>query len=123
MKRFMALCWLMCGATIFVFSQTALEPRTAKKQVVLETALGSIVLEVFPDAAPNHVEKFLERMQNNFYVGTVFHRVVPRGLFRGGIPFPKILLMWISTEQGGCTSSRESQMISPIFGEHLLSRS
>ncbi len=64
-------------------------PVTAAKQVVIDTSRGELVLELFPEAAPDHVNAFLERVQDGFYVGTVFHRAVPRGIIQGGDPLSR----------------------------------
>lgn len=61
-------------------------PATADKQVVIQTGRGDLVLELFPKAAPRHVNAFLERVQDGFYVGTTFHRAIPRGIIQGGDP-------------------------------------
>ncbi|MFB3906559.1 MAG: peptidylprolyl isomerase [Acidobacteriota bacterium] len=61
----------------------------AEKQVVFETSYGEIVLEVFPQAAPNHVAKFLERVKSGFYDGTAFHRAIPFGIIQGGDPLSR----------------------------------
>ena len=59
----------------------------ADTQVVLETTVGTIVLDLLPDAAPNHVAYFVERAQSGAYDGTIFHRVLARGVIQGGDPF------------------------------------
>lgn len=61
----------------------------ADQQVVLETSLGTVVLELFPKAAPNHVALFQRRIEEGFYVGTTFHRVIPYGIIQGGDPLSK----------------------------------
>jgi peptidyl-prolyl cis-trans isomerase B (cyclophilin B) len=63
-------------------SATAAE--MASKRVVLETSLGSITIEVFPDRAPNHVRQFLRLAQAGVYDGTAFHRVVKGFVIQGG---------------------------------------
>jgi len=63
-------------------SATVLE--MAVKHVVLETSLGSITIELFPDRAPNHVRQFLRLAQAGVYDGTAFHRVVKGFVLQGG---------------------------------------
>ncbi len=52
--------------------------------VVLETTLGSITIELLPDAAPATVENFLQYAADGFFDGTVFHRVIPGFMIQGG---------------------------------------
>ncbi len=66
------------------FAQTAPE-ELRKYRAMLETSLGNITLEFFPDLAPNHVRNFLRLAQAGFYDGTAFHRVVPDFVMQGGI--------------------------------------
>lgn len=61
----------------------------ARKQVVLETTLGVIVIQLDPDAAPNHVGFMLDQAEAGAYDGTVFHRAVPLGIIQGGDPLSK----------------------------------
>jgi len=70
------------------FAQTR-QPGLGDKQVVIETSMGSIILEVFPEIAPKHVERFLERIRNGFYVGTTFHRSIRYGIIQGGDPLTR----------------------------------
>ena len=54
--------------------------------VVLETASGDIVIEFFPDHAPNHVDNFLKLTEDGVYDGTIFHRIIPGFMIQGGDP-------------------------------------
>jgi len=56
----------------------------ARQRVVLETSLGNITIELFPDRAPNHVRQFLRLAASGVYEGTSFHRVVPGFVIQGG---------------------------------------
>ena len=56
------------------------------KLVVLETNLGVIVIEFFPDDAPNHVANFIKLTESGFYDGTIFHRIIPGFMIQGGDP-------------------------------------
>jgi len=56
------------------------------KLAVLETNLGTIVIEFFPDDAPNHVENFIGLTESGFYDGVLFHRIIPGFMIQGGDP-------------------------------------
>jgi cyclophilin family peptidyl-prolyl cis-trans isomerase len=51
--------------------------------------LGEIVLEFFPDRAPNHVRNFDYLARSGFYDGTKFHRVIEGFMIQGGDPNTK----------------------------------
>lgn len=57
---------------------------TSQPRVKLETTLGDIVLELYPDKAPKSVENFLGYIDNQYYDGTVFHRVIKGFMIQGG---------------------------------------
>ena len=59
------------------------------KQAVVETDLGDIVIDLLPEAAPNHVGFFIKNAQDGTYAGTTFHRVVKQGIVQGGDPLSK----------------------------------
>lgn len=52
--------------------------------VLMETSMGNIKLELFADEAPISVKNFLAYVNNGFYKGTVFHRVIPNFMAQGG---------------------------------------
>ena len=52
--------------------------------VKLETSLGDITLELYPDKAPVTVANFLQYVKSGFYDGTIFHRVIPTFMIQGG---------------------------------------
>ena len=52
--------------------------------VKMETSLGAIVLELNGDQAPISVANFLRYLDEGFYEGTVFHRVIPHFMIQGG---------------------------------------
>lgn len=59
------------------------------KQAVLETAYGTIVLDLLAEAAPNHVAHFITRVREGAYDRTTFHRVIAMGIIQGGDPISK----------------------------------
>lgn len=52
--------------------------------VLLETPEGEILIELFPDKAPKTVENFLQYVDDEFYDGTLFHRVIKGFMIQGG---------------------------------------
>jgi peptidyl-prolyl cis-trans isomerase B (cyclophilin B) len=52
--------------------------------VKLETSMGDITLELYPDKAPVTVANFLEYVKSGFYNGTIFHRVINGFMIQGG---------------------------------------
>ncbi|WP_445928827.1 peptidylprolyl isomerase [Marinimicrobium sp. C2-29] len=53
-------------------------------RVKLDTDEGEIVLELFAEKAPKTVENFLRYVDDRFYDGTIFHRVIPGFVVQGG---------------------------------------
>ena len=53
-------------------------------QVLFETSAGDIRIELFAEAAPVTVENFLTYVDDGFYDGTIFHRVIPDFVIQGG---------------------------------------
>ncbi len=58
-------------------------------QAVIETDVGTIVIEFFAQAAPHHVAYFVSLARQGFYNGTTFHRILPRSLIQGGDPLSR----------------------------------
>lgn len=56
----------------------------ANPQVVLHSNKGDIVIELDVDKAPNTVENFLRYVDEGFFDGTIFHRVIPGFMIQGG---------------------------------------
>lgn len=47
---------------------------------------GKIVAELYPEIAPNTVANFVTLVQQGFYDGLIFHRVIPGFMIQGGDP-------------------------------------
>ena len=79
--RAMVLCLLgVVGLTQIARGENAGEaPR-----VVLETNHGNIILELYPDKAPQSVGNFLAYVDEGYYSGTIFHRVIDGFMIQGG---------------------------------------
>jgi peptidyl-prolyl cis-trans isomerase B (cyclophilin B) len=53
-------------------------------RVVLQTNLGTIVMELDRENAPNTVDNIIEHVENGFYDGLAFHRVIPNFMIQTG---------------------------------------
>ncbi len=52
--------------------------------VIMSTSKGDIKIELYQDKAPITVENFLGYVNDGFYDGTIFHRVIPNFMVQGG---------------------------------------
>jgi peptidyl-prolyl cis-trans isomerase B (cyclophilin B) len=59
------------------------------EHAIIETPLGEMELEFFPEKAPGHVKNYLDLARKGFYDGTTFHRVIPGFMIQGGCPNTK----------------------------------
>ncbi len=59
------------------------------EHLFIETNLGTIEIEFYPDKAPNHVAAIKKLASEGFYDGTKFHRVIPGFMIQGGDPNSK----------------------------------
>ncbi len=58
--------------------------QAANPQVVMKTGKGDITIELFADKAPETVKNFLSYVDQKFYDGTIFHRVIKGFMIQGG---------------------------------------
>lgn len=52
--------------------------------VLIETPMGEILVELWPDKAPETVANFLKYVDEEFYDGLIFHRVIKGFMIQGG---------------------------------------
>lgn len=52
--------------------------------IVMETSMGTMKIDLFVDKAPLTCENFVQYVQDGFYDGTIFHRVIPNFVLQGG---------------------------------------
>ncbi|MGD9345992.1 MAG: peptidylprolyl isomerase [Candidatus Aminicenantes bacterium] len=53
-------------------------------KVIMKTTMGDITLELYQDKAPVTVKNFLGYVNDKFYDGTIFHRVIKGFMIQGG---------------------------------------
>ena len=52
--------------------------------VTITTSFGEVSLELYEDKAPETVQNFLQYVDDKFYDGTIFHRVIDGFMIQGG---------------------------------------
>src|SRR5215210_3120370 len=59
------------------------------KQAVVNTTVGTFVIDLRPDLAPNHVGYFIKLARAGAYDGTTFHRTIRQAIIQGGDPLSR----------------------------------
>ncbi|QPG96219.1 heme binding [Epichloe festucae Fl1] len=54
--------------------------------VIIETTMGPITLELYTTHAPKTTKNFTTLIQRGYYTSTIFHRVIPNFMVQGGDP-------------------------------------
>ena len=80
---------LVFGTLIFSLGNLAMAAgekmeQSEKRIVELKTSEGMIRLELWADKAPITVKNFLRYVEEGFYDGTIFHRVIDNFMLQGG---------------------------------------
>jgi peptidyl-prolyl cis-trans isomerase B (cyclophilin B) len=84
---------------------------------VIKTSEGEMVVQFWTDAAPNTIENFKKLAREDFYDGTIFHRIVKGFMIQGGDPNSKDPAKENSYGQGG-----PSYKIKAEFNDHSHQR-
>lgn len=62
------------------------KPAVGEKIAVLKTNKGDIKIRLFEEAAPLAVENFISLIEDKYYDGIIFHRVIEKFMIQGGDP-------------------------------------
>ena len=73
------LTTLLLGTTIGLAAEKVNQPK-----VKLMTSAGDITIRLYPGKAPKTVENFLSYVDEGFYNGTIFHRVINNFMIQAG---------------------------------------
>ncbi len=71
-------------ALLLLISLPALGQENDKPRVLIKTNMGDITVELSPGTAPITVANFLQYVDDGFYDGTIFHRVISNFMIQGG---------------------------------------
>jgi len=84
-----SLTVLVLSILVFSFVNLAMGTEEKMKQseiriVEMKTSEGKIRIELWADKAPQTVKNFLRYVEEGFYDGTIFHRVIDGFMIQGG---------------------------------------
>lgn len=83
-QLFTITCLSLCLGSVPVLAEKKNKPTPPFPLVKFETSLGTITIELYPQDAPITVKNFLTYVDEGFYEGTIFHRVIPNFVVQGG---------------------------------------
>ena len=83
-RAFFVLALAGAGVVATGCKEKAVSEETKNPVAVIETSLGTIKVELWPEVAPKTVENFKAYADEEFYNGTIFHRVIPDFMIQGG---------------------------------------
>ena len=82
----LAVVALLVFASACKGATDGLPVRNTGHYAIIDTERGTIVLELYPEAAPKTVANFETLVNKGFYNGLTWHRVVPDFVIQGGDP-------------------------------------
>jgi len=85
MKKFLGLILIF-----FVIGVIIMNYDKETEVAVISTKHGDMIVEFYPDIAPMHVESFVTLVNEQYFNGTSFHRVIPDFVIQGGDPNSKL---------------------------------
>jgi cyclophilin family peptidyl-prolyl cis-trans isomerase len=84
MTALTALAFLVLFQTVGGTQPQPATPAPGNPTVLISTSLGDITVELYNDRAPVSVQNFLQYVNDGFYPGTIFHRVISGFMIQGG---------------------------------------
>jgi len=117
-----AVASFMIGQTSMTTPASAQQPKLDPENTIyMDLKYGRVVIEMFPDIAPQHVQRIKTLAKQGFYDGTPFHRVIegfmaqggdPTGTGTGGSPLPNLPAEFTTRRhflRGTCGMARTSE--------------
>lgn len=91
MMLFFASCSMFKSERVLQLDKVPGKDRPLYEMTVTQgdKVMGTMILETFPDIAPQHARNFDSLVTIKFYDGTAFHRVIPGFMIQGGDPNSK----------------------------------
>ncbi len=81
LKKFFIIISIMVVLMTFA---TTIQANKTNPKVIIKTSMGNITIELYPDKAPITVKNFFSYVDEKFFDGTIFHRVMKGFMIQGG---------------------------------------
>jgi peptidyl-prolyl cis-trans isomerase B (cyclophilin B) len=103
MKRLFCyfLAFTLVAAAVAEEKKETSPMNSSNEVAVIKTSEGEMVVQFWTDAAPNTIENFKKLSRQDFYNGTIFHRIVKGFMIQGGDPNSKDTAKESSYGEGG----------------------
>jgi peptidylprolyl isomerase len=96
---------------VFLFSCKSTSEKSSETLVLIETDLGNIKLKLY-DETPIHRDNFIKLVEEGFYDGIIFHRVINNFMIQGGDPSTKENK---ELDHGDVSYTLEAEFVSSLF--------
>ncbi|MGC4082736.1 MAG: peptidylprolyl isomerase [Vicinamibacterales bacterium] len=115
MRRVLSSALFLVTALMAAASPRPLYGQPVPKQAVVETSVGTFVLDLMADVAPNTVAFFTKTAESGGYDGTAFHRAIRNGMVQGGDPLSKDPAKKAQYGQGGLNQIKAESHAPKMF--------
>ncbi len=69
-----------------LFMSNSISNAVSKEAILLQLKYGDVIIELYPEKAPNHVKRMIDLVNEGFYNGLKFHRVIDGFMVQTGDP-------------------------------------
>ena len=80
---------ILMGIFLLTITTSCTMKNSNEAVAVISTKFGDIVVEFYDEVAPKHAESFKLHVENGYFDGSIFHRVIPGFVIQGGDPNSK----------------------------------
>ena len=105
--RFLLSVFLGLLLSLSLFSQE-------RRMVLISTSFGDMMVELYNET-PQHRDNFIKLVEERFYDGTLFHRVIPNFMIQGGDPNSRGAAPNIQLGNGGPGYTIPAELVDRLF--------
>jgi peptidyl-prolyl cis-trans isomerase B (cyclophilin B) len=114
-KQFVSIFLMLFGMQTSTFAQNlSTQINASQKMVLIETSLGNITVKLYNET-PLHRDNFIKLVEDTFYNGCIFHRVINQFMIQGGDPDSKNPQAKQQLGNGGPGYTIAAEIISELF--------